>query len=131
DNTLTEKQVEFAETIHSSGADLLALINEILDLSKIESGNMGVEISDVLFTELRDDIERNFRQIATDKDLQLEINIRDDVPDRMQTDVKRLRQVLKNLLSNAFKFTEHGQVAMNISQAENGWSYDNDSLNRA
>ncbi|PYS89689.1 MAG: hybrid sensor histidine kinase/response regulator [Acidobacteria bacterium] len=131
DNTLTEKQVEFAETIHSSGADLLALINEILDLSKIESGNMGVEISDVLFTELRDDIERNFRQIATDKGLQLEVNIGENVPDRMQTDVKRLRQVLKNLLSNAFKFTQQGKVEVTVGLENAGWSVDNPNLNRA
>ena len=131
DNTLTEKQVEFAETIHSSGADLLALINEILDLSKIESGTMGVEISDVLFAELRDDIERNFRQIATDKGLQLEVEIREDVPKRMQTDVKRLRQVLKNLLSNAFKFTEHGKVAVTVGLETSGWSLDHPNLSRA
>jgi HAMP domain-containing protein/signal transduction histidine kinase/CheY-like chemotaxis protein len=131
DNTLTEKQVEFAETIHSSGADLLALINEILDLSKIESGNMGVEISDVLFTDLRDDIERNFRQIATDKGLQLEVNIRNNLPNRMQTDVKRLRQVLKNLLSNAFKFTQHGKISVTVGLEKVGWSPDNPNLSRA
>jgi HAMP domain-containing protein/signal transduction histidine kinase/DNA-binding response OmpR family regulator len=131
ENTLTEKQVEFAETIHSSGADLLALINEILDLSKIESGNMAVEIGDVQFSELRDDIERNFRQIASDKALQLEIDIDPNLPERMQTDVKRLRQVLKNLLSNAFKFTQHGVVSVSVGLEESGWSPDNKSLSRA
>jgi HAMP domain-containing protein/signal transduction histidine kinase/DNA-binding response OmpR family regulator len=131
ESTLTEKQVEFAETIHSSGADLLALINEILDLSKIESGNMGVEIGDVFFDDLRADMERNFRQIATDKGLQLEVEIKADLPDRMQTDVKRLRQVLKNLLSNAFKFTQQGEVSVTIGPEKSGWSLENQSLNRA
>ena len=131
ESTLTEKQVEFAETIHSSGADLLALINEILDLSKIESGNMGVEIGDVFFDDLRADMERNFRQIATDKGLQLEVEIKADLPDRMQTDVKRLRQVLKNLLSNAFKFTQQGEVAVTIGSETSGWSLENQNLNRA
>ena len=131
EKTLTEKQVEFAETIHSSGADLLALINEILDLSKIESGNMGVEISEIRFDDLREDIERNFRQIATDKGLELEIDIKPEVPDRMRTDVKRLRQVLKNLLSNAFKFTQSGKVSVSIGREKTGWSIENQSLNRA
>jgi HAMP domain-containing protein/signal transduction histidine kinase/DNA-binding response OmpR family regulator len=131
ENTLTEKQVEFAETIHSSGADLLALINEILDLSKIESGNMAVEISDLHFADLREDIERNFRQIATDKGLELEIDIKADLPDRMQTDVKRLRQVLKNLLSNAFKFTQSGKVAVRVGFEKGGWSSENQSLSRS
>ncbi|HEX9963316.1 MAG TPA: response regulator [Pyrinomonadaceae bacterium] len=131
DGTLNEKQIEFAETIHSSGADLLALINEILDLSKIESGTMGVEIGEVHFGELQGDIERTFDQIAQDKGLQLVIELDEKLPRHMQTDVKRLRQVLKNLLSNAFKFTHQGQVAVQVSSAESGWSYDNDSLNRA
>jgi HAMP domain-containing protein/signal transduction histidine kinase/CheY-like chemotaxis protein len=131
DGTLNEKQIEFAETIHSSGADLLALINEILDLSKIESGTMGVEIGEVHFGELQGDIERTFDQIAQDKGLRLVIELDEKLPRHMQTDVKRLRQVLKNLLSNAFKFTHQGQVAVQVSTAESGWSYDNDSLNRA
>jgi signal transduction histidine kinase/DNA-binding response OmpR family regulator/HAMP domain-containing protein len=131
EGNLTEKQVEFAETIHSSGTDLLALINEILDLSKIESGNMGVEIGEIRFSELKEDIERNFGQIAEDKGLQLVTEIGSDLPESMQTDVKRLRQVLKNLLSNAFKFTHHGQIEMRIEAAKGGWSFDNHNLRRA
>jgi len=131
DNNLNEKQVEFAETIHSSGADLLALINEILDLSKIESGAMGVEIGEVRFEDLRGDIERTFSQVAGDKGLQLVVDLDEKLPEHLQTDVKRLRQVLKNLLSNAFKFTQQGQVTVGIGVAESGWSFDNHSLNRA
>ena len=131
DGTLVDKQIEFANTIHSSGADLLALINEILDLTKIESGAMGVEIGDVTFTDLRSDIKRTFSQIAEDKGLHLVIELKEGLPDRMQTDVKRLRQVLKNLLSNAFKFTELGQVNVQIGVAANGWSSENVTLNRA
>ncbi|HEY0458564.1 MAG TPA: HAMP domain-containing protein [Pyrinomonadaceae bacterium] len=131
ESNLNEKQIEFAETIHSSGADLLALINEILDLSKIESGTMGVEIGDVHFASLQEDIERTFSQIAQDKGLQLITALGDQLPEYMQTDAKRLRQVLKNLLSNAFKFTHLGQVEMSVGVAGGGWSFDNDSLNRA
>ncbi|MBC7901276.1 MAG: response regulator, partial [Saprospiraceae bacterium] len=128
---LHEKQIEFAETIHSSGSDLLALINEILDLSKIESGNMAVEISELNFGDLQEDIERTFSQIAKDKGLQLLLEQSNELPGRIHTDVKRLRQVLKNLLSNAFKFTQFGQVSVKISPADRGWSVDNNSLNHA
>jgi HAMP domain-containing protein/signal transduction histidine kinase/CheY-like chemotaxis protein len=131
ETNLNEKQIEFAETIHSSGSDLLALINEILDLSKIESGTMGVEIGDVHFSELQEDIARTFSQIAQDKGLQLVTEVSEQLPAHMQTDVKRLRQVLKNLLSNAFKFTHQGLVGMQIGAATGGWSFDNESLNRA
>jgi signal transduction histidine kinase/HAMP domain-containing protein/DNA-binding response OmpR family regulator len=131
DGMLTEKQIEFANTIHSSGADLLALINEILDLSKIESGTMAVEIGDVMFTDLRADINRMFSQIAEDKGLHLAVELEENLPGRMQTDVKRLRQVLKNLLSNAFKFTEFGQVNVEIGRAASGWNPENETLNRA
>ncbi|MDQ6787349.1 MAG: HAMP domain-containing protein [Acidobacteriota bacterium] len=131
DNNLSEKQVEFAETIHSSGTDLLALINEVLDHSKIESGTMGVEIGEVYFTDLQGDIERTFGQLAQDKGIDLIIELDERLPRYMETDVKRLSQVLKNLLSNAFKFTSEGQVAVRMKAAEGGWSYDNDSLNQA
>ncbi|MBA3351808.1 MAG: response regulator, partial [Blastocatellia bacterium] len=131
DTNLNEKQVEFAETIHSSGADLLALINEILDLSKIESGTMGVEIGEIGFGDLRGDIDRTFSEIANDKGLDLVIELNNRLPQTLQTDTKRLRQVLKNLLSNAFKFTQQGQVKVEIDVADSGWSYDNNSLNRA
>ena len=131
DDNLSEKQVEFAETIHSSGSDLLALINEILDLSKIESGTMGVEIGEVHFSELQGDIIRTFSQVAADKGLRLGVDLDAELPTKLQTDVKRLRQVLKNLLSNAFKFTQHGGVEVGIGIADGGWSFENSSLNRA
>jgi CheY-like chemotaxis protein/two-component sensor histidine kinase len=131
ETNLNEKQVEFAETIHSSGADLLALINEILDLSKIESGAMGVEIANVHFGELKGEIERIFEQVAQDKGLELVIDLDKHLPETMETDPKRLGQVLKNLLSNAFKFTAQGQVGLKIITAESGWSFDNENLNRA
>jgi len=130
ETNLTEKEVEFANTIHSSGADLLALINEILDLSKIESGTMGVEIVDVHFSELKGEIERIFSQVAHDKGLELGIELEEHLPQFMQTDMKRLGQVLKNLLSNAFKFTQQGRVGLEIGRAESGWNFDNEILNR-
>jgi HAMP domain-containing protein/signal transduction histidine kinase/DNA-binding response OmpR family regulator len=131
ESSLSDKQVEFANTIHSSGADLLALINEILDLSKIESGAMAVELGEVTFADLRADIKRMFSQVAEDKGLNLVIELQPGLPDRVQTDVKRLRQVLKNLLSNAFKFTEFGEVNVQASVAKSGWSPDNEVLNQA
>jgi HAMP domain-containing protein/signal transduction histidine kinase/DNA-binding response OmpR family regulator len=131
ETNLNEKQIEFASTIHSSGADLLALINEILDLSKIESGNMGVEIGEVHFSDLRSEIERIFGQVAHDKGLQLTFDLDEHLPEFMQTDVKRLGQVLKNLLSNAFKFTQQGHVGLGIKIADGGWSADNEGLNRS
>src|SRR4029078_4881684 len=131
DSSLSDKQVEFANTIHSSGADLLALINEILDLSKIESGTMAVEIADVTFADLRADIKRMFGQVAEDKGLDLVIELKQGLPEFIQTDVKRLRQVLKNLLSNAFKFTEFGGVNVQVGGANSGWNLENATLNRA
>src|SRR5206468_12603499 len=103
---LTDKQKEFARTIYSSGSDLLDLINEILDLTKIESGMMEVEIDRVLFSELSDHVERTFRQVAHDKGLEFSIHTESSLPSGIYTDQRRLQQVLKNLLSNAFKFTE-------------------------
>jgi CheY-like chemotaxis protein len=128
DGNLTAKQVEFASTIHSSGADLLDLINEILDLSKIESGAMEVNVQATLLTDLRDQVERTFRQIAESKGLDFDIRIAPDAPPTVETDAKRLQQVLKNLLSNAFKFTEHGGVTLDISVARSGWSRDAQQL---
>ena len=113
DKNLTPKQVKFAETIHSSGTDLLALINDILDLSKIESGKMDVEIGSVRFTELHDYCSRTFRHVADGKGLDFAIELGTDAAaEIMHTDAKRLQQVLKNLLSNALKFTEHGSVQL-------------------
>ncbi len=131
EKNLTPKQVEFAQTIHSSGADLLALINEILDMSKIESGMMVVEVSDISFKTLQEDMERIFKQVAVTKGLNFEVEVDPKLPQFMRTDSKRLQQVLNNLLSNAFKFTHQGGVTLRIESATKGWIYDNDSLNRA
>jgi HAMP domain-containing protein/CheY-like chemotaxis protein/signal transduction histidine kinase len=128
DGNLSGKQVEFARTIHGSGADLLSLINDILDLSKIESGTITVEPSEVGFTDLRDYVEQNFRHIAAQKGLGFEIELDPRLPRSVNTDAKRLQQVLKNLLSNAFKFTEHGKVKLSYGVATEGWSRDNQSL---
>ena len=131
DNNLTEKQVEFAKTIFSSGGDLLELINEILDLSKIESGTMDVDVKPVLFVELRDYVERTFRQLAVDKGLSFEVHLGAALAEAIDTDPKRLQQVLKNLLSNALKFTAQGKVELTIDAATDGWSPDNRTLSHA
>ncbi|HUR80610.1 MAG TPA: response regulator, partial [Thermoanaerobaculia bacterium] len=131
DNNLSDKQVEFAKTIHSSGSDLLELINEILDLAKIESGTMDVDARPVLFVELQSYVDRAFREVAVTKGLQFDARLAPDLPPDIQTDPKRLQQVLKNLLSNALKFTEHGSVTLTIEAAAAGWSADQMALNRA
>jgi CheY-like chemotaxis protein len=131
DAGLTDKQRDFARTIHSAGSDLLDLINEILDLSKIESGMMDVEVSRVGFGELGDYVERTFRQVAHDKGVDFFIHTDPDLPNGIYTDQKRLQQVLKNLLSNAFKFTERGSVSLRISVAKDGWSDGHPTLDKA
>jgi CheY-like chemotaxis protein len=131
DGNLSPKQVEFARTIHGSGADLLSLINDILDLSKIESGTITVEPNEVSFIDLRDYVEQNFRHVAGQKGLGFAIELDERLPRSINTDAKRLQQVLKNLLSNAFKFTEHGAVKLSYKVATEGWSRDNQSLSHA
>ncbi len=128
---LSAKQVEFARNIHSAGADLLGLINDILDLSKIESGTVTLDIGEMSFASLRDQTDRTFSQLAQDKKLDFFINIDPALPRSMYTDDKRLQQVIKNLLSNAFKFTQAGSVRLTIARAEDGWASGNDHLNKA
>ncbi|MGB9458929.1 MAG: HAMP domain-containing protein [Bryobacteraceae bacterium] len=131
ENTLTAKQVKYAETIHSSGTDLLALINDILDLSKIESGKMDVEIGSMRFHELRDFCSRTFRHVADGKGLEFSIELADNLTaETVITDAKRLQQVLKNLLSNALKFTGHGTVRLRMERALTGWSPNHSVLSR-
>ena len=115
DKNLTTKQVKFAETIHTSGTDLLALISDILDLSKIESGKMDLDIGGVRFTELQDYCSKTFRHVAEGKGLDFDIEFGGGVTNEIVH--KRLQQVLKNLLSNALKFTEHGSVRLTIDKA--------------
>jgi CheY-like chemotaxis protein/two-component sensor histidine kinase len=131
ENALTPKQVKYAETIHSSGTDLLALINDILDLSKIESGKMDVEVGSVRFIELRDYCFKTFRHVADGKGLEFSIELGDNLPaETVITDAKRLQQVLKNLLSNALKFTAHGSVKLRMERVTVGWSPNHSVLNR-
>jgi HAMP domain-containing protein/CheY-like chemotaxis protein len=128
---LTGKQVEFAKTIHSAGTDLLNLINDILDLSKIESGTVTVEPEEMSFMSVRDTVERNFRHVAETRTLGFMISVDPALPRNLTTDSKRLLQVLKNLLSNAFKFTSQGHVSFSISVATSGWTPDHPLLRRA
>jgi CheY-like chemotaxis protein/HAMP domain-containing protein len=131
DGTLSPKQVEFARTIHGAGTDLLNLISDILDLSKIESGTVSVEAEEVFFGSLVDAVARPFRHEAENRRLSFEVAAEANLGRSMVTDSKRLQQVLKNLLSNAFKFTEKGSVKLNIFTAHSGWSPDNPVLNSA
>jgi HAMP domain-containing protein/CheY-like chemotaxis protein/GAF domain-containing protein len=131
EGNLTVKQIEYASTIHSSGNDLLALINEILDLAKIESGTMELQLSSVPFSDLRDYVDRNFRELSQEKGLQLLVDLHSNLPNTIRTDVQRLQQVLRNLLSNALKFTEQGQVRLEMEVATSGWRSDNATLNQA
>jgi HAMP domain-containing protein/signal transduction histidine kinase/DNA-binding response OmpR family regulator len=130
DGNLTPKQVEFARTIHGAGTDLLNLITDILDLSKIESGTVSVQAEEVFFASLLDMIARPFRHEAEGRRLNFDVQTDPSLTRSMVTDSKRLQQVLKNLLSNAFKFTEHGSVCLSVFNAERGWSEDHPVLGK-
>jgi signal transduction histidine kinase/DNA-binding response OmpR family regulator/HAMP domain-containing protein len=119
---LNEKQVEFAKTIHSAGSDLLSLINDILDLSKIESGTVTIEVGDMELSSLKQHMERTFRQLAADKGLDFTVAIERGLPPAIRTDEKRLQQVVLNLLANAFKFTAKGGVTLDVRTVSEGWS---------
>ena len=130
DGNLTSKQVEFARTIHGAGTDLLNLISDILDLSKIESGTVSVEAEEVFFASLLDTVARPFRHEAENRRLTFEVDTDPQLSKSLVTDSKRLQQVLKNLLSNAFKFTDQGSVHLSVSTAANGWSEDHPILSK-
>ncbi len=131
DGNLTPKQVEFARTIHGAGTDLLNLITDILDLSKIESGTVSVQAEEVFYASLLDMIARPFRHEAENRRLSFEIEADPRLARSLVTDSKRLQQVLKNLLSNAFKFTEQGSVRLAVFLAESGWSSGHPVLDRS
>jgi HAMP domain-containing protein/CheY-like chemotaxis protein/signal transduction histidine kinase len=131
DGNLSPRQVEFSKTIHGAGTDLLNLISDILDLSKIESGTVTVECEDLLFTHLRETIERNFRHEAEARKLSFTADFNPRLGRAITTDSKRLLQVLKNLLSNAFKFTERGGVRLHVGLATSGWTADHPLLKQA
>jgi signal transduction histidine kinase len=115
---LTSKQVQFAQTIHASGMDLLTLINDLLDLAKIESGAItSVTLAPARLDELREELDRTFRQVAHDRGLRFDIHIDTSLPQAIRTDMARLKQVLKNLIANAFKFTKEGGVSVRIAPA--------------
>ncbi|MBR0753664.1 response regulator, partial [Bradyrhizobium jicamae] len=131
DGNLTPKQVEFARTIHGAGTDLLNLISDILDLSKIESGTVTVDAEEILTSSLLETVGRPFRHEAENRHLSFAIEVDGNLARSMVTDSKRLQQVLKNLLSNAFKFTAEGGVKLNVSAAVGGWSAEHPILNTA
>ncbi|MDB5904510.1 MAG: sensor hybrid histidine kinase, partial [Betaproteobacteria bacterium] len=132
DKNLSPRQVEFAQTIHGAGTDLLNLISDILDLSKIESGTVTVECEELPFSHLRDLVQRNFGHVAEARKLMFNNEFEGALTaSQMTTDPKRLLQVLKNLLSNAFKFTDQGGVRLEVASATSGWSPDHPVLSKA
>jgi signal transduction histidine kinase/CheY-like chemotaxis protein/HAMP domain-containing protein len=131
DGNLSLRQVESAKTIHASGNDLLALINDILDLSKIESGTVVADISEMRLLDLQRYVERTFRHMAEAKQIAFEVYLDSDTPRTMLTDIKRMQQIIRNLLSNAFKFTHEGSVSLSIAPASGGWSPENGDLSGA
>ena len=131
DQNLTEAQVQYANVIHSSGTDLMRLLNDILDLAKVESGTVELQLSDLPLSELQDALERDFRHVAEQKGVGYSVALADNLPASIGTDPGRLRQVLKNLLSNAFKFTERGDVSVTIGRPDSQWTPANDELRDA
>jgi signal transduction histidine kinase/CheY-like chemotaxis protein/HAMP domain-containing protein len=131
DNNMTATQVEYASVIHSSGNELLELLNSILELAKAESGTIRAEMSELSFEELRGTLLRDFEHVAEGKSLGYSIDVAPGCPEDIVTDPQRLRQILKNLLANAFKFTEKGEVHVQVGLADNGWSPDRESLANA
>src|SRR5690606_23040466 len=122
ETNLTPRQVEFATTIHAAGTDLLHLISDILDLSKIESGTVTVDNEEISFRHLRENMERAFRHEAERRKLEFSVEFSPELGRALDTDPKRLQQILKNLLSNAFKFTAEGSVRLVGRAAREGWS---------
>ena len=131
DQNLTDKQIEFARSIHGAGRDLLTLISDILDLSKVEAGKMDVNASEVSLTTIRDDVLGVFGPLADDRGLAFEVLLGDGVPTAITTDEQRLQQVLKNLLSNALKFTEAGSVTLELAVPDAGTRFQNPALSDA
>ena len=128
---LTDKQMEFAATIHSAGSDLLRLIDDILDLSKIEAGRVDVDVAPVHLSDVRAGVEQAFRPQAEDKGLELRVEVADEVPEVVVTDTQRLHQILRNLLANAVKFTDAGHVTLEVAIASAGTLYGVPTLDSA
>jgi len=120
DHNLTPKQIEFASTIHSAGSDLLRLIDDILDLTKIEAGRVDVDLTAVRLSDVCSGLEQSFRPQAEDKGLEMRVELADDAPEEITTDPQRLHQVLRNLLANAVKFTDRGHVTLEIGLVPQG-----------
>jgi HAMP domain-containing protein/signal transduction histidine kinase/CheY-like chemotaxis protein len=131
DGNLNDKQISFAKTIHSCGEDLIQLINDILDLSKIESGYISINMFSVHFTEITSFAQTTFKPISETKQVKFIINIEKGLPEAIETDSQRLNQILKNMLSNAFKFTEKGEVNLKIYKANKNWKTHNPVLDKA
>ncbi len=131
DGNLTDKQLQYIKTVHGSGNDLLNLINEILDLSKIEAGKMDFNFGEIALGEVKTGMERSFIQLAEQKGLNFSVNIIEGTPGIIRTDGQRLKQILRNLLSNAFKFTEKGGITLNIKRAKFDRRFENDVLKTA
>ncbi|MCC8364371.1 HAMP domain-containing protein [Lysobacter sp. A6] len=131
EENLSDRQVEFAKTIHAAGSDLLHLISDILDLSKIESGTVTVDSEEIAFSHLRENLERGFRHEAERRRLDFSVDFPQDIGRSMHSDPKRLQQILKNLLSNALKFTERGSVRLSARVASQGWTEGHPVLDNA
>ncbi|MGI8425833.1 MAG: ATP-binding protein [Actinomycetota bacterium] len=131
DHNMTDTQVQYASVIRSSGKDILNLVNNILDLAKVESGTVTVEMHEFSLEELRSALLRDFEPLAQEMGLAYSVEVAPDVPRSIATDLQRLSQILKNLLANAFKFTEEGGVQVKIGLAEKGWRADTESLRNA
>ncbi|MBN8877093.1 MAG: HAMP domain-containing protein [Sphingobacteriales bacterium] len=131
EGNLSEKQVGYAKTIHSCGDDLIQLINDILDLSKIESGYISTDFTHLPFRDITSFVETTFKHISENRNLRFRIELDDKLPLSLETDAQRLNQILKNLLSNAFKFTEKGEVRFRIFETDRNWRQSNPSLDNA
>jgi len=131
DHNMTDTQVQYASVIHTSGQELLELLNSILDLAKAESGTMTADLSELSVEEVQYSLLREFEHVALNKSLDFSIDVAPNTPATIVTDPQRLRQILKNLLANAFKFTESGEVHVQVGVAEEGWTRKMESLSNA
>jgi signal transduction histidine kinase/HAMP domain-containing protein/CheY-like chemotaxis protein len=131
EGNLNEKQVRYAKTIHSCGDDLIQLINDILDISKIESGYISTDFVNLKFSAITAFVETTFKHVSENKNLRFNIEMDENLPASLETDAQRLNQILKNLLSNSFKFTEKGEVKLTIYEAHHNWKQSHPALEKA